>query len=174
MNFIKYISILLLLSTFVCKAQNNVVTIDAKLNYATREIQIQQEIIYRNKTDKTLDTLYFHNWANSYKDKRTPLSKRLIEDYDKSLYFAKIEKRGNSIIKVISSNYSATKWDIDNNTPDIVRVILNKPLQPNDSIILSFTYITKIPEDIFTGYGRNDLTYNLRFWYITPVVFDTQ
>ncbi len=174
MNFTRYILILFFLSTFVCKAQNDVISINAKLNYTTKEIQIKQEINYYNKTGSTLDTLYFHNWANGYKDKRTPLSKRLIEDYDKSLYFAKTEKRGSSTIKGISSNYIATKWEIDSKTPDIVRVILNEPLQPNDSTILSFTYLTRVPEDIFTGYGRNGTTYNLRFWHISPVVFDMQ
>jgi len=158
----------------VGKAQNDVIKIDAKLNYSERQIQVQQEIVYHNKVGKKLDTLYFHNWANSYKDKHTPLSKRLIEDYDKSLYFAKIEKRGSSIIKGVSSNYIASKWNIDKNTPDIASVILNNSLQPNDSLTLSFTYIVKIPEDNFTNYGSNGNIYNLRFWHITPAVFDKQ
>ena len=146
--------------------------IDATLNYQKKEIQIQQEISYYNSTSTTLDTLYFHNWANAYKNKHTPLSKRLIEDYDKSLYFAKIKKRGNSIIKVISDNFVATKWQTVKGAPDIVSVILHKPLLPNDSTTLSFTYIVKVPEDIFTRYGRNGATYNLRYWYISPAVFN--
>ncbi len=155
-------------------SQNDIIIIDAKLNYKKREIQVQQEIIYHNKTDSSLDTIYFHNWANSFKDKHTPLSKRLIENYDKSLHFAKIEKRGSSIIKGISSNYIATKWIVNDNSPDIVSIILNKPLQVNNSITLSFTYIIKVPEDIFTNYGRNGSVYNLRFWHIVPAVFDEQ
>ncbi len=162
------------MSAFVSKAQNDIVKIDAKLNYKEREIQIQQEITYHNTTGKTVDTIYFHNWANGYKNRQTPLSKRMIEDYTKSLYFAKIEKRGNSIIKGTSSNYISTKWDIDKKSSDIIRIFLNEPLQTNDSTTISFTYIVKVPEDIFTGYGRNGTTYNLRFWHITPAVFDTQ
>ncbi len=174
MNFTKYITVLFFLSTIVCEAQHNSIKIDAKLNFEKREIQVQQEINYHNNTGITLDTLYFHNWANAYKDKHTPLAKRLIEDYDKSLYFAKIEKRGSSSIKGTSSNYISTTWNIDDDSPDIINVILNKPLHPNDSTIISFTYLIKVPEDIFTGYGRNGSTYNLRFWHITPVVFDKQ
>ena len=155
-------------------AQNDVIKIDAKFNFTKREIQIQQEINYHNKTSQFLDTLFFHNWANGYKNKYTPLSKRLIEDYDKSLYFAKLEKRGFSDIKGISSNYVSTKWETDKNTPDIVRVVLNEPLQPKDSATITFTYIVKVPEDIFTNYGRVDNTYNLRFWYITPAVYEQQ
>ncbi|MCF6347885.1 MAG: aminopeptidase [Flavobacteriaceae bacterium] len=168
------ITILLLLSTLVGMSQNDIVKIDAKLNYTKSEIQVKQEIVFHNKTDIPLDTLYFHNWSNSYKDKHTPLSKRLIENYDKSLFFAKIKKRGSSIIKGASSNYTSTKWEVNDKSPDIVSIILNESLEANDSITLSFTYLIKIPEDIFTGYGKNGTTYNLRFWHIVPAVFDKQ
>ena len=174
MDFTKYIVAVLFLSFFMSTAQNDVIKIDAKFNFTKREIQIQQEINYHNRTNQFLDTLFFHNWANGYKNKYTPLSKRLIEDYDKSLYFAKFEKRGFSDIKGISSNYVPTKWETDKNTPDIVRVILNESLQPKDSATITFTYIVKVPEDIFTSYGRVDNTYNLRFWYITPAVYEQQ
>lgn len=163
-----------LIPSFISKAQNNIIKIDASLNFEKKEIQIQQEILYFNKINRILDTLYFHNWANGYKDRRTPLSKRLIEDYDKNLYFAKEEKRGYSVIKSVSNNYSATQWSTVKNAPDIFSVVLNKPLQPNDSTLLAFTYIVKIPDAAFTRYGRNKTTYNLRFWYITPAVYDNQ
>ena len=159
-----------MLSTVVAKAQNDFIKIDAELNFLKKEIQIQQEIIYHNKTEIVLDTLYFHNWPNSYRDRHTPLSTRLIEDYDKSLYFARIDKRGNSKINGISSNYESTKWESDSNSPDILKVILNKSLSPKDSVVISFTYVVKVPEYMFTGYGRNANNYNLRYWYITPVV----
>ncbi|MGB5362951.1 MAG: aminopeptidase, partial [Aureibaculum sp.] len=161
-----------MLSTIVVKAQNDLIKIDAELNFVKKEIQIQQEIIYHNKTDISLDTLYFHNWPNSYRDRHTPLSNRLIEDYDKSLYFARIDKRGNSKINGISSNYESTKWKSEINSPDILKVFLNKSLNPKDSVVISFTYIVKVPEYMFTGYGRNENNYNLRYWYITPAVHD--
>jgi len=153
-------------------AQNDNIKINAKLNFQNKEIQIQQEIKYYNNSNNILDTLYFHNWPNAYKNRHTPLSKRLIEDYDKSLYFAKADTRGFSDIKGISRNHLPTKWEIDKNLPDIIRVILDKGLQPNDSTTISLTYVVKVPGDIFTNYGRVNNTYNLRFWYITPAVYD--
>ena len=172
MNILKYIIGILLLSPLISAGQNDIIKIDAKLNFEKRELQIQQEIRYHNKLDHSLDTLYFHNWADGYKNNNTPLSKRLIEDYDKSLYFSKKEKRGFSNIKGISINHISTKWETDKDTPDIIRVILNRSLRPKDSISILFTYIVKVPEDIFTRYGRIDNTYNLRFWYITPAIYD--
>ncbi len=161
----------LLINSFFAISQNNKITINAELDFTTKEIQIQQEITYFNTSGSSLDTLYFHNWSAAYKDRKTPLSKRLIEDYDKSLYFSKAIHRGSSIIKNVSSNYS-DKWFVNNQSPDIIGVALNKPLSAKDSLVLSFNYIVKIPAATFTGYGKKTTTYNLRFWYISPAVLD--
>lgn len=155
-----------------CISQNDQISINAAIDFPTKEIRIQQEIRYFNRTGKILDTLFFHNWANAYESANTPLSKRLIEDYDKSLFLAKTEDRGHVQIKSVADDYVPIKWDIPKRKQDLLRVVLNEPLNPGDSSILSFTYIVKIPEDSFTRYGRRDITYNLRYWYITPVVYD--
>ncbi|RPD99854.1 aminopeptidase [Aureibaculum marinum] len=158
--------------SLVSHAQRNKTSIDAVLDFKNKELQIQQKIIYYNTSNDNLDTLYFHNWAAAYKDRHTPLAKRLIEDYDKSLYFAKAELRGGTVIKNISSNYISDKWYIDKKTPDIIKVILNKPLKAKDSVVLSLTYLTKIPSSKFTRYGQENNNYNLRYWYISPAVYN--
>jgi len=168
----KYIITICCFSALICHAQSNKIIINAELDYQNKELKIQQKIIYHNTSNISLDTLYFHNWAAAYKNRRTPLSKRLIEDYDKGLYFAKSEFRGNTIIKNISSDFVSDKWYIDKNKPDIIKVILNKPLNAKDSVNLTLTYITKVPSSVFTEYGQKDNIYNLRYWYITPAVYD--
>jgi len=168
----KFTVVLCFFYALVGQSQNNLISIDAKLDYKNSKLQIQQEIVYYNNSKSTIDTLYFHNWAAAYKDRKTPLSKRLIEDYDKSLYFSKPKNRGSSTIKDISSNDTSLKWFVNNQSTDIIGVVLNKPLSTTDSIVLSFDYIVKIPTTTFTGYGKKTNTYNLRFWYITPAVLD--
>ena len=81
----------------VC-AQTNSIQINAVLDEKKDVLKIQQEIIYYNNSNQPLTEIYLLNWANSFNDKNTPLTKRLIEDYDKSLYFAKDNKRGFSKI----------------------------------------------------------------------------
>ena len=49
---------------------------------------------------------------------------------------------------------------------------MNEPLKANDSVRLSLTYLTKVPSSVFTEYGQKDNNYNLRYWYITPAVYD--
>lgn len=138
----------------LCYSQKQHLNLTAELDTELHQIEIQQEILFYNHSKDTLKSIYLHNWMNSYKDKKTPLSKRLLEDYNKDLYFAKEKNRGFSKILNISSTYESTAFKIDEKIPDIVKVTLNKDLAPNDSITLIATYIVKIPTANFTKYGR--------------------
>lgn len=154
-------------------AQTNNINISATLNIETNELKIQQETTYYNKSDSILNVVYFHNWANAYKDKNTPLAKRFIENYSKTFHFTNEKNRGNTIIKSISANYDITTWEITEENPDILKVNLNQPLHPNDSVKITATYTVKIPNEKFTNYGANYFSYNLRYWYLAPANFNT-
>ncbi len=171
---LKYISFFFILFKLSLNAQTDVIKINASFDFETSELKIKQQITYFNNSASNLDTLYLLNWANGYRNKHTPLAKRLIEDYDKSLYFAKKKQRGRSDIKDISENSQFTEWQVNKDQPDIVTVYLNKPLAPNDSTTLVATYVVKLPDAVFTGYGKNETSYNLRYWYLVPAVFDSK
>ncbi|MEN8125538.1 MAG: aminopeptidase [Bacteroidota bacterium] len=153
-------------------AQTNEISIKAKLDPKYQTIDIEQEITYHNNSSDILDTIYIHNWANAYDNRKTPLSKRLIENYDKGLYFAKIQKRGYSKITDISIDHQITNWNEDPEAIDIVKVILPNSLLPKQKVTLSIHYTVKVPIDNFTHYGFKENNYNLRYWYITPAVYD--
>ncbi|MEN8186643.1 MAG: aminopeptidase [Bacteroidota bacterium] len=153
-------------------AQTNEISIHAKLEPKSQEIEIQQKIVYHNNSNQVLDTIYFHNWANAYKDRKTPLSKRLIENYDKSLYFAKSEKRGYCEIKDIAIDSSSVNWKEDAEAIDIVKAAVSGGLAPKDSVIINFRFKVKVPSDRFTKYGVSENNFNLKYWYISPAVFD--
>ena len=154
--------------------QTNTIKISAILDAEKNEVKIQQEVLFYNKTDTILNEVYFHNWPNAYKDKNTPLAKRFIENYSKSFHFAKEKSRGNTTIKIVSVNYDTAKWEITEKNPDILKVILNKPLQAKDSVAISATYIVKLPNDKYTRYGANSTSYNLRYWYLAPAVYNNK
>ena len=153
-------------------AQNDQIKINAFLNITTHELEIAQEITYFNKSKVPLDTIYLLNWPNSYLGRKSPLAKRLVEDYDKSLYFAKRKDRGNSRIKELSSNSQPLKWFVQEDIQDIIIVALNNTLKPKDSTTLTINYTVKIPSDAFTKYGVSNNTFNLKYWHIVPAVFD--
>ncbi|MGB5321523.1 hypothetical protein, partial [Lutimonas sp.] len=74
----KLILVFLLLVSAFLHAQNNQISIKASL-LQDHKILIDQEITYYNPSDQHMDTIYLLNWANGYKDKTTPLTKRLLE-----------------------------------------------------------------------------------------------
>jgi hypothetical protein len=153
-------------------SQTNNTTILAVLNTQTNELKIQQEINFFNKSDSTLNTVYFHNWANAYKDKNTPLANRFIENYSKTFHFANEKHRGSAKINSFSVNYDLVTWEITEQNPDILKINLKQSLKPKESIKIIATYTLKIPNDKFTNYGVNKTGYNLRYWYLIPAVFD--
>ena len=167
-----FICLIVFLNYFIGFSQTNEIHIEAELIPKTKQIKIEQELIYFNNSETTLDTIYLHNWSNAYKDRHTPLSIRLIENYDKSLYFAKIDKRGFSKIESIELNDRSTEWKELEHAEDIVKIILNQPLKPKDSVSIKASYIVRIPIDKFTDYGYSLNDFNLRYWYLTPAVYD--
>ncbi len=153
-------------------AQQNSIAIKSTLDIDKDELLIQQEIIFHNTSDSTLTNIYLHNWANSFKDRKTPLSKRFIKDYKKNLYFSAKKDLGRTTIKNLTVNHEVTNFMEVKNKADILKVPLVKPLKPNDSVKISIAYIIKLPNAKFTNYGKTKEGYHLRFWYITPAVYN--
>jgi len=166
-----YILILLLLLSSFNFAQQNAINIKATLNTNEDKLLIQQEVVYYNNSSETLNHIFLHNWANSFKDRKTPLSKRFIEDFRKDLYFASKDDIGFSDIKNISINYNRIIYNELENRQDIIQLFLEKPLKPKQSTTINITYFIKIPNAKFTSYGVYENGYRLRYWYITPAIY---
>ena len=167
----KYLTIFLLCISVGLFSQQNSIVIKAELNTNKDELNIQQEIVFHNNSSDTLSNIFLHNWANSYKNNNTPLTKRLIEDFRKSLFFAKKEERGHSEILNVSVNHKSISFSELENQADILKIDLATPLQPKDSTTISVTYKVKFPNAKFTGYGKTANGYHLRFWYLTPAIY---
>lgn len=87
-------------------AQQNAINIKATLNVEEDKLMIQQEIVYTNTSNQELNHIFLHNWGNAFKDRKTPLSKRFIQDFRKDLYFANQKDLGFSDIKNITINFN--------------------------------------------------------------------
>ncbi len=160
------------MSCYTITAQTNSIKIDAKLDDEKDLLHINQKTVYYNNSSDTLKTFFFHNWSNSYKDKNTPLGKRLIEDYKKDFYFSKEKDKGFTKIHEITVNNKKATFNVKENQPDIIEIPLKGLLKPNDSLIIATNYTVKIPSAKFTGYGKTKNGYHLRFWHITPAVYN--
>ncbi|WP_299017388.1 aminopeptidase [uncultured Polaribacter sp.] len=165
-------SLLLLVFYAVGFAQQNKINIVAELNTQNKTLNIQQEITYYNNSEESLNEILLHNWPNSFKDRKTPLSKRFIKDFKKDLYFAKPENLGLTVIKNIAIDFNTVLYEELENNADVLKVFLKKPLQPKEHKTIKLTYIVKLPNAKFTRYGFSKENFNLRYWYFTPVIYN--
>tara|TARA_A100000171_G_scaffold53051_1_gene75890 strand:- start:5464 stop:8265 length:2802 start_codon:yes stop_codon:yes gene_type:complete len=152
------------------------ITIDATLNPLEETISIAQKVTFKNTASKTLDTLYFNDWANSFATKTTPLARRFAENFDSSFHFEKEEDRGYTEIRAISivtnGTTESTTWH-RGTAIDILKIPLKTALQPNEEVTIVFNYTVKVADDKFTRYGVDtNGNYKLRYWFISPAVYD--
>ena len=154
-------------------AKNNSITIKADFNPTKNELKIQQEIVFINNYDSILNQIFLHNWINSFRDKKTPLSKRLIKDFKKELYFAKPEDIGFTTIKSLTIDFENVYFKEVSGQADIIDIQLNTPLKPGEITTIKISYSQKIPSAQFTSYGKTEDGYHLRFWYMTPAIYQS-
>jgi len=147
-------------------------TITATLDATKKELQIKQQLTYVNESNEALSILYFNDWNHAYSNKNTALAKRFGDEFKRSLHLAKDKERGRTIItSVVDSTYAGLIWKRDKKK-DIVKVTLNKVLEPGDKTQIFFTYKVRLPNAKFTGYGyTNKGEYYLEDWYLTPAVY---
>jgi len=148
--------------------------IEAELFSKKNILKISQHITYYNTSQDTLKTVILRNWANSYKNDKTPLAKRLLEDYKTDFYFSKDEDRGYSQVNSIKNKNQNLNYHSLTLQEDLIRVNLNKKLNPGENIRLSLRYVIKIPHSKFTGNGKKDIDYYLKDWHITPAPYENR
>lgn len=69
-------------------------------------------------------------------------------------------------------NSEKVAWIIDSENIDICKLILNKPLLPKDTIIISTPFFVKIPDSKFSRLGHYFQSYQITQWYPKPAVYD--
>ncbi|WP_034040035.1 metalloprotease [Wocania ichthyoenteri] len=161
-----------LLTSIISFSQNKI-DLKADFDIENRKITISQTIQYQNTSQDELESIYLNDWNNSYSTKKTPLAIRFAEEYDNQFHLAKNEDRGYSVITSIKQNNEPLVFNQLKKQIDIVKVDLKTPLKPGESYTIHLEYIVQIPKDKFTDYGISELgDLNLRYWYITPVVYN--
>ena len=138
-----YIVLFCFLLSPILLSQQNSISIKSKLDPKKDQLKIQQEIIFHNTSDTTLTSIFLHNWANSYRNKNTPLSKRFIKDFNKQIFFAKEKELGYTTIKSLTVDYETSTFEELKNQTDIIKITLNKPLLPNSKNEEIFVFISQ-------------------------------
>ena len=77
------------------------------------------------------------------------------------------------MVTSIQQNDSAIDYEPLKDQIDVLKVELNTPVRPNESYTIKIEYTVKVPNSKFTSYGiTNEGDFNLRYWYITPAIYD--
>ena len=144
--------VLLLASEFVWSQTNY--SLDVSLKVAEETLQVSQTIEYVNAENKALNTLYLYDWANSYQGAPAPLANHLANEFNRSFYISSNSKLGYSQMETLGpSNISS--WSRLADQLDIIKINLDKELEPGDTLKIDLKYLVKIPDDKFTGVGIN-------------------
>jgi hypothetical protein len=139
MKLIQFISFFFI-STFLYSQISSSYSLDAKLDFEFKTIQINQKINILNTEVTAVDTLFFNDWSNSYSNSKSQLAQKLAEEFDRSFYISSKKRKGNTTIEFITVKDQINNWNRLKNKNDILYVLLKKPLKQNDSISLAIKY----------------------------------
>lgn len=150
-----------------CEYEINV-QLNDKINFLNGNVSIK----YTNNSTDTLSFIYMHLWPNAYKDRNTALSKQLLENGRKSLYFASNEDRGyiDSLNFKIDGIPVVPEYDILN--PDICKITPKNPVKPGETIEIATPFRVKIPSGKFSRFGHIGESYFITQWFPKPAVYD--
>ncbi|MGB4846212.1 MAG: M1 family metallopeptidase [Ferruginibacter sp.] len=146
--------------------------IKASLDDKEKSITGFETIVYKNNSPESLNFIWFHIWANAYKNKNTALLQQITNDVSRS---KKLENFGTGFIDgfdfKINGEQAKTEAHPDSRYIDIIKLVLNKPLNPGDSVIISTPFKVMLPP-YFSRSGYADGEFMACQWYPKPAVFD--
>lgn len=154
-------------------AQKDSIYIHAKLSQDRKTLEINQDIVYHNHSDKALTSIKLLNWIAAYNKRGTSLVYRKLEDRNNSLHFAKQEQLG----KVLELNIKTTENQpivVSNTSEENLFLNLNEALPTGKSIKFQLQYKLQLPDKKFTGYGTSEQDIALKYFFIVPDHFDPE
>lgn len=150
--------------------QKDSIYIEAKLSTDRKTLEVNQEIVYYNHSDKDLQSVKLLNWVAAYNKKGTSLVYRKLEDRNSDLHFAKNDQLGTLLDLQIKN--SAQPVSVNSTSDENLFLPLKEALKPGESVKLQLQYKMHLPDKKFTGYGTSDKITALKYFFIVPDHFD--
>jgi len=147
-------------------------TIRVSLNDSLHELNADINIEYINNSPDTLNEIFFHLWANAYKNNSTVFAKQLLENGNKKFFEAADSLKGYIDDLYFSVNGEKVDWEYVDGNPDICKLKLKTPLKSGEKIIISTPFHVKLPKGIFSRLGHMGQAYQITQWYPKPAVYD--
>lgn len=147
--------------------------IEVSLNDVSHRLNGKLQLRYVNHSPDTLRFIYFHLWANAYKNNQTEFAKQQLANGSLSFYFAKKADRGYMDSLDFSSNGEQLKWQLNEDSIDIAKVILATPLVPGASVDIATPFVVQLPKTV-SRLGHEGQSYQITQWYPKPAVYDRE
>ncbi|MFW2135543.1 aminopeptidase [Chryseobacterium sp. TY4] len=163
---------LFLIQGIWCFGQQDSIRISAKLSDDMLNLIVEQQIVYHNPHDVSIDKIKLLNWVAAYQNRNTPLLKRKLRDRKKDLYFAKPTELG--ALNNLHVELDGKTKDIKNLKEEFLYLNLDQKLKPQASKTIKLRYEVKLPDAKFTGYGLDKTNLNLKYFFIVPDSFENQ
>jgi len=149
--------------------------IDAQVDPLSGLIEVKQLFRYTNEASTALDTLYLYDWNHAYSDTSTPLAAKLAQEFNFKFEKSQSDKKGYTKIQNFRSDLGSLNWQRLEKQKDIIAIHLTRPVQPQDSIVFSASYVVKLPANDFTGYGidsNDEISFRNGFLQFVNLGFD--
>ncbi|GMV77876.1 MAG: hypothetical protein AMXMBFR79_10090 [Chitinophagaceae bacterium] len=145
--------------------------IKVSLNDKTKSLDGFATINYYNNSPDTLHFIWFHLWANAYKNDRTAYAKQSLENGSVDFYFSNDEEKGYINQLDFKVNNTTAVVEAHEKYIDVVKLVLPTALAPHQSIIITTPFFVKIPAHFSRlGFSGND--FYITQWYPKPAVYD--
>jgi len=147
-------------------------TIDAELHDTEKVISGFETIVYKNNSPNTLDFIWFHLWANAYKNESTALMTQIRGD---SLRSGKAAVFSPGFVEgldfQVNGKPAQTQPHANPQYIDIVKVVLPSALLPGDSVVITTPFKVHLPP-YFSRSGYAEGEFIACQWYPKPAVLD--
>jgi hypothetical protein len=146
-------------------------TIKAELNDAEKSVTGFETIIYKNNAPDTLNFIWFHIWPNAYKNDSTSLMDQIHKDPDHDTKTVTGYGSIDGLSFTVNGQPAKTEPHSNPRYIDVIKLLLQNPLLPGDSISISTPFKVKFPP-YFSRSGYADGEFMACQWYPKPAVFD--
>lgn len=147
--------------------------IEVTLDDANHMLRGVTKIEYINNSPDDLESIYFHLWANAYKNKNTAFAKQQIQNGSTKFFFAKNSEKGSYTQIDFQVDGKKVDWAYDEEHVDIALIKLNQKLRPQESIQFRIPFEIKIPK-YFSRMGHEGQAYYITQWFPKPAVYDRE
>lgn len=143
---------------------------EIEFNDVTKKIYVKEKLLWKNNTNFQTNELQFHFYANAYKSNKTLFAQA---------YYLKPENKTEIEIKKFLVNNNEKQLiffqpEIQNpNDSTVAKVILDKKINPNESVEIYFEYELKIPISVKRfGAARGRNFFFISQWFPKIGVFE--